>query len=193
NLFDGTGESYYLKIAAGGIPGGVALTANRILAIEVNNAARTITFSGDPTLGDWFDQSVKAAADAALNSLNIADWLITGGTIVASGSITTLASLITGGDIGNAADPDLLQCGVGALTVNGTLTLTGAITSLSSPFTISAAAAYILLHDSGTNVGHYIMSSDTTESSGYGEFSIWRCEGGSRGLYAWGQSAYIVG
>ena len=56
----------------------------------------------------------------------------------------------------------------------------GAITT-SGMLTIDSAAALILLHDSGTNVGHYIMSSDTTESSGYGEFSIWRCTGAAGG------------
>lgn len=39
-----------------------AITANRTLSWVLGNAARTITLSGNPTLADWFDQSVKVAA-----------------------------------------------------------------------------------------------------------------------------------
>ncbi|MBI2356383.1 MAG: tail fiber domain-containing protein, partial [Candidatus Doudnabacteria bacterium] len=38
------------------------LTAGRTLTITTGDAARTITLSGNPTLNDWFDQSVKVAA-----------------------------------------------------------------------------------------------------------------------------------
>jgi len=41
---------------------GTDLSANRILTITTGDAARTITLSGNPTLADWFDQSVKQAA-----------------------------------------------------------------------------------------------------------------------------------
>lgn len=38
------------------------LTGNRDFNIIVGNAARTLTLSGNPTLADWFDQSVKQAS-----------------------------------------------------------------------------------------------------------------------------------
>lgn len=41
---------------------GSDLTSDRILTITTGDAARTVTLSGNPTLSDWFDQSVKAAA-----------------------------------------------------------------------------------------------------------------------------------
>ncbi len=41
---------------------GTDLGADRILTITTGDAARTITLSGNPTLGDWFDQSVKQAS-----------------------------------------------------------------------------------------------------------------------------------
>lgn len=41
---------------------GTDLSADRILTITPGDAARTITLSGNPTLADWFDQSVKQAA-----------------------------------------------------------------------------------------------------------------------------------
>lgn len=79
------------------------ITADRHLYFDVGNTNRVLTLSGDPTLADWFDQSVKTTADIVGNSF------------------------ITGGDIGVAADTDLMQLANGALTVNGTLGA-GAIT-----------------------------------------------------------------
>ncbi|GAH03297.1 unnamed protein product, partial [marine sediment metagenome] len=60
------------------------LTADRILTFDVNNATRTITFMGNPTLADWFDQPVKAAStgvafgDLAINTtdLVVADHIV---------------------------------------------------------------------------------------------------------------------
>jgi hypothetical protein len=37
-------------------------SANRILSLVIGDAARTITLSGNPTLADWFDQTVKTTA-----------------------------------------------------------------------------------------------------------------------------------
>lgn len=44
---------------------GSDLTADRILTITTGDAARTLTLSGNATLDDWFDQSVKAASSPA--------------------------------------------------------------------------------------------------------------------------------
>jgi hypothetical protein len=44
------------------IVSGDTLTANRILTLIIGDAARQITLSGNPTLADWFDQSVKTTA-----------------------------------------------------------------------------------------------------------------------------------
>lgn len=44
------------------------LTAARTLTITTGDAARTITLSGNPTLGDWFDQSVKTTASPTFNA-----------------------------------------------------------------------------------------------------------------------------
>lgn len=41
---------------------GTDLGADRILTLTTGDAARTITLSGNPTLADWFDQSVKQAS-----------------------------------------------------------------------------------------------------------------------------------
>jgi hypothetical protein len=52
-----TNASHYLRLAAGS-----DLTADRTLTLTTGDADRTITLSGNPTLADWFDQSVKQAA-----------------------------------------------------------------------------------------------------------------------------------
>ncbi len=82
----------------------------------------------------------------------------------------------------NSSTGDLIATKHGGITEanlvdkSATEAISGAWT-FSSMITISNETPLILLHDSGTSVGHYIMSSDVTESSGYGEFSIWRCTG----------------
>jgi len=73
---------------------GSDLTANRVLTLTTGDAARTITLSGDPTLADWFDQSVKAAASPTF--VNITSTSISGsgtaltalnGSNIASGTV----------------------------------------------------------------------------------------------------------
>jgi hypothetical protein len=44
------------------------LTAGRTLNLVTGDANRTITFRGDPTLSDWFDQSVKSGANPSFAS-----------------------------------------------------------------------------------------------------------------------------
>ena len=43
--------------------------ADRTLQFLVNGTDRTITLSGSPTLGDWFDQSVKTTSNVLFNKL----------------------------------------------------------------------------------------------------------------------------
>lgn len=50
---------------------GTDLTANRVLTITTGDAARTVTLSGNPTLADWFDQSVKQAANPTFAALTV--------------------------------------------------------------------------------------------------------------------------
>ena len=49
-----TGGDHYLEINSG-----ENLAADRILQLITGDAARIITLSGNPTMGDWFDQAVK--------------------------------------------------------------------------------------------------------------------------------------
>lgn len=62
-----TGAAFDLTMATSEV-----LTAGRTLSWDVGNAARTITLRGNPTLNDWFDQSVKAAASPTFAGLTTA-------------------------------------------------------------------------------------------------------------------------
>ncbi len=58
--------SHYLTISPSS-----NLTANRVLTIVTGDSSRTLTLSGSPTVGDWFDQSVKAAAGPSFDHLHL--------------------------------------------------------------------------------------------------------------------------
>ena len=45
------------------------LDAGRALTIDMVNAARTVKLTGNPTLADWFDQSVKTTANPTFGNL----------------------------------------------------------------------------------------------------------------------------
>jgi len=63
---------------------GSDLTADRTLSLVTGDAARTITLSGNPTLGDWFNQSVKTTASPTHVNL-----LLSGGKIYPTSDSTT--------------------------------------------------------------------------------------------------------
>lgn len=46
-------------------------TADNTLTVEMGNASRTVTFSGSPTLADWFDQNVKTSGTPQFSKLGI--------------------------------------------------------------------------------------------------------------------------
>ena len=59
-------ESNYLAISAGS-----NLISNRQLTITTGDADRTLTISGDPTIADWFDQSVKTTSSPVFNAVTV--------------------------------------------------------------------------------------------------------------------------
>lgn len=61
-----TNASHGLSI----VPGS-DLTADRTLTITTGDAARTITLVGDPSLGDFFDQSVKTTASPQFSTIEL--------------------------------------------------------------------------------------------------------------------------
>jgi len=50
---------------------GSDLTADRTLTVTTGDSDRTLTLNGDPTLNDWFDQSVKQAASPTFGGLTV--------------------------------------------------------------------------------------------------------------------------
>jgi hypothetical protein len=62
-----TDASHFLSI----VPGS-NLTADRVFTLVTGDAARTLTLSGNPTLGDWFDQAVKVASSPTFANLTLA-------------------------------------------------------------------------------------------------------------------------
>jgi hypothetical protein len=54
------------------------LTATRILGLATGDASRIITFTGNPTLDDWFDQSVKTTASPTFANVYVPDGGFTG-------------------------------------------------------------------------------------------------------------------
>lgn len=109
-ILDDGGETYYLNIMAGP----TALTAERILKFDVGNAARTITLSGNPALGDWFDHNVKS------------DATVTHANLIIEGYITNTVLQIGANYIGTVDDLDLLYLVNNVLTVNGDIVISGA-------------------------------------------------------------------
>lgn len=55
------------------------ISANRVLTADLGDASRVLTLSGNPTLADWFDQSVKTAASPAFAGLTVNSFAFTVG------------------------------------------------------------------------------------------------------------------
>lgn len=91
-----TDASHVLSI----VPGS-NITANRTLTLTTGDAARTITLSGDPTLADWFDQSVKVAATPTFGATTI------------TGALT-----ISGASAGQVVFPGTQNASAGANTLD---------------------------------------------------------------------------
>jgi len=89
-LYDSVNEHYLVLAAVGGSAG---VASNKFLNINLDGSHRTLTFSGNPTLDNWFDQSVKQAA-----SPTFASGVTVGTLTFADGSITDSGGTINFGD-----------------------------------------------------------------------------------------------
>lgn len=114
------------------------ISAGRTLTFDVVNAARTIKLTGNPTLADWFDQSVKAAASPTFVTV----------TAALAGNSTTATTLATPRNLwGQAFD--------GSAAVTGSLTSVADITGGASSMTIT----------SGTGASRTLTFKTTTSGS----------------------------
>lgn len=75
---------------------GSNLTADRILSLVTGDAARTVTFTGNPTLDDWFDQPVKAASTPQFARVGIGQAASGTSVLAVTGLPTSSAGLATG-------------------------------------------------------------------------------------------------
>ena len=142
-------------------------------AADVNfvtgGSLRTVTLSGNPTLGDWFDQSVKAAAAPAFATVNTgqganelyamdqavraADSPSFAGLTVAGASVSAPLAGTTG-SIGGGA---LLA---GACT-SGTATVSGATTAMSAAATALGAVDPTNGNVLGVSILAHVTSANT--------------------------------
>ena len=116
-----TNASHYLQLASGS-----DLTEDRILSFVTGDAARTVTLSGNPTLADWFDQSVKTTATPTF-----ANMVITGTGIyknTSDGSDTGVLSVGGGGAISSLRGGYINLCGNESVTAGGIEIIGGNVT-----------------------------------------------------------------
>ena len=112
-----TGAAFDLTFATSEV-----LSAGRTLSWVLGNAARTITLSGNPTLNDWFDQSVKTAANPQFATIELG-----------AASDTTLARVSAG---------VVSIEGVTVATASNTLTLTSKTIDLTSNTLVGSVAEF---------------------------------------------------
>lgn len=116
-----------------------ALTAGRTLTLDLVNAARTLKISGNPTIADWFDQSVKTGASPTFVTV----------TAALSGNATTATTLATARAIygssfdGSAALTQVIASTYGG-TGNGFTKFTGPTTA-EKTFTLPDSDATLLV------------------------------------------------
>jgi len=142
HLYDDSTPSHYL-----GITNSANLTAARTLSINVNDANRSISLSGDLSLANSFTTSGNFA-------LTLTTTAATNVTLPASGTLLT-----------TTGSGSSLTFGTGSLSLAGNLTTTGA-------FTIgltATAATSVTLPTSGTlaTTAGTLSSSTTSTQSGY--------------------------
>ncbi|MBI2356382.1 MAG: tail fiber domain-containing protein [Candidatus Doudnabacteria bacterium] len=114
------------------------LTAGRTLTITTGDAARTITLSGNPTLNDWFDQSVKVAASPTFNALTVTS--CTGCSPTTSAALAAAITDETGsGALVFATSPTLVT------PVLGVATGTSLATSAQNIFSATAGTAPLVI------------------------------------------------
>ncbi len=164
------------------------ISAGRTLTFDVVNAARTIKLTGNPTLNDWFDQSVKIASTPQFERLGIGTASVAARGIILGGNLTAATSFGIGIDIGGGisagANSDNLEglrvtpsYGKGAftgLTVygididNGNVSGAGTIDNSYGIFIRASSIAtnnWSLVTQSGSGLASFGNTTDATSSS----------------------------
>lgn len=141
---------------------GSDLTADRILTITTGDAARTVTFSGNPTLADWFDQAVKAASSPTFANLTITNATNHGILLGSGASAITPLGVATHGQLpigSTGADPVLAP--ITGTTNQITVTNAAGSITLSIPANLLIPTVLTIpnegLHILDTNASHDLI------------------------------------
>ncbi len=146
-----TGAAFDLTLATATV-----FTAGRTLTIDPGDSARVVTLSGNPTLADWFDQDVKAAANPTFANLTItsfaANWTNASRTVADLGIVTTadinggtIDGVVIGGAVAGAITGTTITAGgVVQLTGNDLIGATGAAGTLTLVATSNATPGAVI-------------------------------------------------
>jgi len=147
------------------------LTAGRTLTLDLVNAARTLKLTGNPTLADWFDQSVKTGASPTFVTV----------TAALSGNASTATTLATPRAINGvnfdgsaaitvtAAAGTLTGTTLNSTVVTSSLTSVGALTGLTITVSDSATSGT----STETTWGH---NTSGTAAAGFGSVHKWQLQ-----------------
>ena len=144
------------------------LSANRTLNLVTGDSNRTITLSGNPTLNDWFDQSVKTGASPTFSTVTANLFGYTPGS---GGTVTQATSKSTGVTINKIS---------GQITMNNaslgsanTVTFTVTNSTVSSTDTVS----FSIVGGEATDGSYLILPAKC--ASGSFKVTVWNISSGS--------------
>ena len=155
-----TGAAFDLTLASSEV-----LTAGRTFSFNVGDAARTLTLSGNPTLGDWFDQAVKTTSSPTVAALTVT------GQITSSQADGTAPFVVTSNTKVTNLHADRLDFwSILGATANRNLTLPDSAVNLTSTGTLSLATITIgtggvSLQDAVGST-HIVLKSGDTANTG---------------------------
>lgn len=133
---------------------GSDVTADRTLTLTTGDADRTITLSGNPTLADWFDQSVKTTANPQFATIELGAASDTTLSRVSAGVVAIEGVTILTTATGQPLDATLTA--LAAYNTNGLITQTAADTFTGR--TITGTANQITVADGNGVAGNPILS-----------------------------------
>lgn len=159
-----------------------ALTAGRTFTLDLVNAARTLKLTGNPTLADWFDQSVKTTAsptfDAPIGTTSVTAPLVKSAAGAALALTATAPAAITTAQAGSAitltASAAVAGSSVAGAATGGGFTFTaGAAARLTSGNANGGSFTFIPGQGIGTgSPGAFIVNASTTGSVVLGQSTI---------------------
>jgi len=137
---------------------GPTLTDDRYLFFLTGDADRTLTLTGSPTLGDWFNQSVKTTSNVTHHNLSLTGDLSVDGTI--SGTNTEWDDAYTHSTDNSQAHTDYLINNANDETT-GVLTMAGLISNRVVKFQSNIAADGYMTAIWGADVNANTLTDNT--------------------------------